>query len=310
MPIPKYEQLMLPLLRRTADINGETNVPALTPQLARDFGLSELDLQERLPSGGQTYFTNRCHWAKFYLSRAGLLEGSRRGYFKITPEGRALLANAPKELNRRALMKIPQFADWWNKSPRQSEGGASAAEVLIGDTLLSSTPDEEIDNAAKLLAAALEVELLTRVREVDPGRFEQIVVDLLIAMGFGGGDPAMGEKLGRSGDGGIDGVIREDALGLDAIYVQAKRYQEGSTINAAVLQAFVGSLVGNRATKGVFVTTSKFNAAAKEYVKNITHRVALIDGEELARLLVRHGVGVREDRRIIIKKLDEDYLAE
>ena len=151
---------------------------------------------------------------------------------------------------------------------------------------------------------------MERLRTVHPTQFEQIVVDLLIAMGFGGGDPEMGQRLGRSGDGGIDGVIQEDALGLDAVYLQAKRYRDGSGIGAPMIHAFVGSLVGNRATKGVFVTSSHFSPAATQFVRTIHHRVVLIDGEELARLLVRHGVGVREDRRIIIKKLDEDYFAE
>lgn len=172
------------------------------------------------------------------------------------------------------------------------------------------TPDEQIDAAAKQLNSALEADILARVRTVDPALFEQIVIDLLIAMGFGGGDPEIGARVGRSGDGGIDGVIQEDALGLDAVYIQAKRYKDGNSIGSPQLHSFIGSLVGHRATKGVFVTTSSFTRDAREYVNTVHHRVVLIDGAELARHLVRHGVGVREDRTIVIKKLDEDYFSD
>ena len=309
MAVPKYEEIMLPLLKRAAAVGGETNIPALLPDLAREFDLTDEEVQLRLPSGRQGYFANRCHWAKFYLNRAGLLEGSRRGFFRITDEGRAVLLRNPSVLNRRALLQIPQFATWWRENSRQ-EADASVPEEEADGDVSSTTPDEQIDGAAKVLTAALEADLLARVRSVEPARFEQIVVDLLIAMGFGGGDPEMGERLGRSGDGGIDGVIQEDALGLDAVYLQAKRYREGSNIGAATIREFVGSLVGNRATKGVFVTASRFTPEARQFASTVQHRIVLIDGEEFARLLVRYGVGVREDRRIVIKKLDEDYFAD
>lgn len=311
MPIPKYEEIMLPLLKHVAMVQGDTSVPALLPELAREFAMTDDEVQRRLPSGGQAYFANRCHWAKFYLTRAGLLQASRRGYFRISEDGRALLSRQPTSLSRQSLMEIPQFAAWWRQTPEQPEALASERDDGADPEEPSSvTPDEQIDTAAKVLTTALEAELLARVRSVDPADFEQIVVDLLIAMGFGGGDPAMGERLGRSGDGGIDGVIQEDALGLDAVYVQAKRYQDGNNVGAGTIREFVGSLVGNRATKGVFVTASKFTSEARAYARDVQHRIVLMDGEELARLLVRHGVGVREDRLIVIKKLDEDYFSE
>jgi restriction system protein len=311
MTIPKYEQLMLPLLKRTAAIEGEVNIAMLMPDLACEFELTEDELQQRLPSGGQTCFANRCHWAKFYLSRAGLLETARRGYFKITETGRTTLASTPAVLrDRKSLMQIPQFAKWWHETPESKSSGEIAGPAEESTDADATTPDERIDIAAKLLAAALEADLLARVRTVAPPKFEQIVVDLLIAMGFGGGDPEMGQRLGKTGDGGIDGVIQEDALGLDAVYVQAKRYKDGNNIAASTIREFVGSLVGNRATKGVFVTASKFTPDAREFARNVQHRIVLIDGEELTRLLVRHGVAVREDRRVVIKKLDEDYFSE
>lgn len=302
---------MLPLLKGSAQIEGEANIAMLMPLLAEEFRLTEADMQQRLPSGGQTYFANRCHWAKFYLTRAGLLESSRRGYFKITEEGRKALANNPELIrSTRSLRQIPQFDTWWNETPESKGTGEISGPLGDSADTDTTTPDERIDTAAKLLGAALEAELLSRVRTVAPEKFEQLVVDLLIGMGFGGGDPEMGQRLGRTGDGGIDGVIQEDVLGLDAVYIQAKRYRDGSNIGASTIREFVGSLVGNRATKGVFVTSSKFTTDASEFAKNVQHRIVLIDGEELARLLVRHGVAVREDRKIIIRKIDEDYFVD
>ena len=248
-----------------------------------------------------------CIRDRFYLSRAGLLEAARRGYFVVTDEGRKVLRDNPAAVrDRKSLMQIPQFAKWWQEAPESKAASATAgpaAEVADVDT---TTPDERIDTAAKLLEGALEADLIARIRTVPPSKFEQIVVDLLIAMGFGGGDPEMGQRLGRTGDGGIDGVIQEDALGLDAVYVQAKRYKDGNNVGASTIREFVGSLVGNRATKGVFVAASKFTTDTREFAKNVQHRIVLIDGEELTRLLVRHGVAVREDRRVVIKKIDED----
>lgn len=311
MPIPTYEQLMLPLLRRAAAAQGDTTIPSLLPDLAQEFALTDEEVERRLPSGRQTYFANRCHWAKSYLTGAGLLAASRRGFFRATEQGRALLQSSPGALNKRVLMQIPQFQAWWGGQPSLTSDLADpATSNAEPDEPSSATPDEQIEAAAKILTSALEAELLARVRTVHPTHFEQIVVDLLIAMGFGGGDPAMGERLGRSGDGGIDGVIQEDVLGLDAVYVQAKRYKDGNNIGAGTIREFVGSLVGNRATKGVFVTASKFTSEALKYAHDVQHRIVLIDGEELARLLLRHGVGVREDRHIVIKKLDEDYFSD
>jgi len=308
MPLPTYEDLMLPLLRRAAAAGGEVNVPTLLPELAHDFALTPEEVDARLSSGKQTVLANRSHWAQIYMRRAGLLESSRRGYFSATARGRQLLADGVDRIDRSVLGRFPEFNTWIDASrQRRDEADAPVYSTGLDSSVVEATPDEQIDKAARFLTSELEGLLLERVRAVDPTKFEQIVVDLLIAMGFGGGEPEMGQRLGRSGDGGIDGVIKEDALGLDAVYVQAKRYKDGSNIGAATIREFVGSLVGNRATKGVFVTSSQFTADAREFAKNVQHRIVLIDGEELSRLLVRHGVGVRDDRTIIIKKLDEDF---
>lgn len=311
MPIPTYEDLMLPLLKRVVAAPAEINVPALLPALAKDFGLTPDEVEERLSSGRQTVLANRCHWAQTYMRRAGLLESVRRGYFRATERGRHLLAEQPERIDGGVLRRYPEFAAWVQASRRWPVGDERLASVQDATPpAIESTPDEQIDTAAQVLTAELEAQLLDRVRLVDPSAFEQIVVDLLIAMNFGGGDPEMGKRLGRSGDGGIDGVIQEDALGLDAVYVQAKRYTDGNNVGAPDLRAFVGSLVGNRANKGVFVTASKFTAEAREYARNVQHRIVLIDGAELTRLMVRHGVGVRIDRTVVIKKIDEDYFSE
>lgn len=305
MAIPGYQTLMLPLLQFAK--NGEVTLQDAVQNLIEQFQLAPDEAGQRLPSG-QTVIYNRTGWAKTELVKAGLIEQPRRGSFRITERGRALLANPPAAISRAYLVEnYPEFRAYIEASQQRQAATEETAAASPSELSTGATPDELIDTAAKTLTAALEADLLERIRTVHPTQFEQIVVDLLIAMGFGGGDPQMGQRLGRSGDGGIDGVIQEDALGLDAVYVQAKRYQDGNTIGAPVLQAFVGSLVGNRANKGVFVTSSKFSAQAKVYVSTIQHRVVLIDGEELTRLLVRHGVGVREDRRIVIKKLDENY---
>jgi restriction system protein len=310
LPIPTYQMLLLPLLRVAEQ--GEVPFREPVPRIVEELQLTPEEASQRLRSG-QSVIYNRAGWAKTELVKAGLLEPVH-GLLHITDQGRQLLANPPTALTRKYLLEhYPEFRAYVEAAqqrPAAAEEPAARPTTDFAADADEATPDEQIDLAAKTLTATLEADILERVRTVHPTQFEQIVVDLLIAMGFGGGDPEMGQRLGRSGDGGIDGVIQEDALGLDAVYLQAKRYQDGSTIGAPVLQAFVGSLVGNRANKGVFVTSSRFSPAATQYVRTIQHRVVLIDGEELARLLVRYGVGVREDRRIVIKKLDEDYFAE
>jgi restriction system protein len=309
MPIPTYEQIMAPMLKRLTASGLETSMANLLPDLAKDFGLSDGERAQRLPSGKQAIFANRCAWAKFYLVRAGLLETTRRAHVKVTPAGHALQASKLAHIDRKVLLTIPAFAAWWAET--QNSGSTNELDgAAVPDAPSVATPDDQIDGAAKLLAAAVETDMLDRLRTVAPQKFEQIVVDLLIAMGYGGGDPEMGQRLGKTGDGGIDGVIQEDALGLDAIYVQAKRYKDGNNVGPETMRGFIGSLAIARATKGVFVTASRFTTEARASASTPQHRVALIDGEEFARLLVRHNVGVSTKRTIEIKKLDEDYFAD
>jgi restriction system protein len=260
-----------------------------------------------LPSGRQTTFANRTAWANVFLQRAGLLEKARRGVYRISKEGRRILAEAPERIDMRFLERYPAYVQWRQRSAA-GRGGDVGAISEAPDT--ARTPEEQMAASHVALTAALESDLLDRVREASPGFFESLIVDLLIAMGYGGGRAEMGEAIGRAGDGGIDGIIKEDALGLDIVYVQAKRYAAQNTVGRSEVQSFAGSLDGVGATKGIFVTTSSFSQGAREFVERIAKRIVLVDGAELARLMVEHKVGVRTRTTYELKKVDEDYFTE
>lgn len=308
MAIPTYEDIMLPLLRLAAEAKGESTIGDLLPKIGQHFRLTPNEMEMVVPSGRQTLISNRSHWAKQYLSRAGLLESTRWGYFRITDRGRKVVADAPSHIDNEYLLRIPEFAAWKAAATGDKEKPVGSQEPQSEPTA-STTPLEQIESASDLIRRELEAEVHKRLRGISPKQFEQVVVDLLVAMGYGGGDPDMGQAVGRSGDGGIDGVIREDSLGLDAVYIQAKRFDQ-VTVGRPDLQRFIGSLTGEGASKGVFVTTSSFSKEARDYISKVTHRVVLIDGAELARLMVHYNVGVREAQKILLKKIDEDYFIE
>jgi len=303
MDIPDYQSLMLPLLEMAA--NGETSVPQAEAVLATKLGLSDEVREQMLPSGKQRVLHNRIHWAKFYLTKAGLLESPKRGRFVIAPAGRQVLANPPASLDTKYLLTIPAFRDFY-RGGDASESVTAAAKVEP----LSATPEEVVEAAYKAVHAALRADLLDRILQNSPSFFEQVIVELLVAMGYGGSHRNASEQLGKSGDGGVDGVVNEDVLGLDRIYVQAKRYAKESTVGRPEIQAFTGSLVGLGATKGVFVTTSAFTSQAIEFAARIPQRVILIDGKRLTELMVEHGVGVRASRVLEFKRVDEDFFSE
>lgn len=307
MPIPDYQSLMLPVLRRAAE--GERQVLEVADQIADEFGLSETERNQLLPSGRQRVLHNRIHWAKFYLTKAGLIESPRRGRFSISDQGRQLLEKDPESINNELLLTYPAFREFY-----KSEGTAddeSTSRVATGSTVAPlATPEETIERAYESLQSSLKSDLLARVLQNSPSFFEKVIVDLLVGMGYGGSHRNASEQLGRTGDGGVDGVINEDRLGLDRIYVQAKRYATGNSVGRPEIQAFIGSLVGLGATKGVFVTTSAFSAQAVEYANRIPQRVILIDGRKLSELMVEHNIGVRTGRQIAFKRLDEDFFAE
>lgn len=305
MPIPDYQTLMLPLLSIAAD--GESRVPAAANIIADRLGLTEEEREEMLPSGKQRLLHNRVHWAKFYMTKAGLLDSPRRGVFVASPAGRALLDTRPSRIDVDTLKSYPAFSDYY----RQFSSSAEPDQKPAAESAQASpaTPEEQIDAAHSVLAAALKADLLQRVLEQSPSFFERLIVELLVAMGYGGSHDDAARQLGQSGDGGIDGVIDEDRLGLDRIYVQAKRYSS-TAVGRPEIQGFVGSLVGRAASKGVFVTTSTFSKQAADYAKGLQQRIILIDGVRLSELMIEFGVGVRVSRVVQVKRLDEDFFSE
>jgi restriction system protein len=307
MPIPDYQTLMLPVLRLAA--GGETRVPDVAERIADEFGLSQEERNQMLPSGRQRLLHNRVHWAKFYMSKAGLIASQRRGWFSASEAGRALLARKPDRIDVSELMKIPSFAEFYAGQTKTDEVVATTKASAI-HALENVTPEEQIEAAHLALQAALRDDLLQRILQNSPSFFEGLIVDLLVAMGYGGTHQNAATQLGRSGDGGVDGVINEDRLGLDRVYVQAKRYATANQVGRPDVQAFVGSLVGLGANKGVFVTTSTFSAQAAEFVSHLSQRVILIDGKKLSDLMIEHNVGVRASRTVEFKRLDEDFFSE
>lgn len=307
MPIPDYQTLMLPVLRLAAE--GETRVPEVEERLADLFGLTPEERDRVLPSGRQKVLHNRIHWAKFYLGKAGLVDSPRRGIFVASPLGRQVLAGNPERITNQMLLEYDSFRDFYRSGAVDEQTGtaAPAPSSRAEDT---ATPEETIEAAHGALVSALRSDLLARILQNSPSFFERVIVDLLVAMGYGGTRRDAARQLGRSGDGGVDGVINEDPLGLDRVYVQAKRYAPGNSVGRPEVQAFVGSLVGLGANKGVFVTTSTFSAQALEFVRHLSQRVILIDGPQLAALMTEHNVGVRTQRTLEFKRLDEDFFAE
>ena len=303
MPIPDFQSLMLPALKALSD-GAEKPVSEIRNHIAKAQGLTLEETQELLPSGRQPVFVNRVSWALLHLARAGLSERVRRGVWRLTEEGESLLADAPPHIDLNYLRNYPAYVAW-RTSKNTSPSNGDTAPIPPDDS--ADTPEEELDRIVRQLRNELEADVLDRVREAPPAFFEQVVVDLLIAMGYGGGDAERGRVTGRSGDGGIDGTIREDALGLDEVYVQAKKYADGNTVGEGDLRNFAGAIDAAGTTKGVFVTTSGFTSTAKNYVARSPKRIVLIDGEELARLMVMHSLGVRTRIHHEIKRIDEDY---
>ena len=283
---------------------GELALPQVRERIAKREGLSVEALQEMVPSGRSSVFDKRVGWAVFHLERAGLLERVRRGVYRSTREGESLLSREPSRIDVNLLQEYPDYAEWSRRVKARSPEKHVASRQ---NEDLSDTPEEALDRAARQLSSALEADVLHRVRNAAPAFLERVVVDLLIAMGYGGGDATMGRVTGRSGDGGIDGTIQEDALGLDEVYVQAKKYADGNTVGESDLRNFAGAIDAAGTNKGVFVTTAGFTRAAKDYVARSPKRIVLVEGEELARLLVRYGIGLRTSHTYAVKRIDQDY---
>jgi restriction system protein len=296
MSVPDYQSFMLPLLELAGDGEIHSIVTDREIIASKYFNLSGKDRTELLPSGRQTKYHNRIAWARTYLSRAGLLEVTSRGKYKITNRGKAVLKEKPRELNTEYLMRYSEFQAF--KSNNQELSKSDDSDRI-------QTPEEILESGYLELRNQLAQEILEKIKKCHPSFFEQLIVDLFVKMGYGGSRKDAGEAVGQSGDGGIDGIIKEDKLGLDAIYIQAKRWE--NTIGRPILQAFAGSLEGHRAKKGIFVTTSDFSKEAKEYVKHIEKRIVLISGDRLTQLMIDYGIGVTEEAVYVIKKIDNDY---
>lgn len=301
MAIPDFQSVMLPLLNFSSDQKEHSLYDAIN-SLAIQFGLTDDERQELLPSGKQTRFDNRVAWAKSYFKQAGLVENTRRGYFKISQRGLDLLATNPKKINKKTLEQYPEFLEFQNVRKEVNEIQRSVDEPE------KQTPEEQLENAYKILSDGLAIEIIQLVKSCSPAFFERLVVELLLAMGYGGTRADAGRAIGQSGDGGIDGIIDEDRLGLDSIYIQAKRWE--GVVGRPEIQKFVGALQGQRAHKGVFITTSDFTKEAQEYVKNITNKVVLMNGFNLARLMIENNVGVSKAATYEVKKIDSDYFVD
>lgn len=303
MPIPDYQSVMLPLLRLAGDCK-EHRFRDAVEQLASEFQITDAERAELLPSGTAPLFDNRVGWARTYLKQAGLILSQKRGTFYITDQGKKLLAENPAKIDIALLSRFEEFREF--KSRRRDKVETDKHHSIIEvEHITDQTPEDALADAYRKLRNNLEGELLDQVKTVSPSFFERLVIDLLVAMGYGGSRQDAGRAIGRSGDGGIDGIIKEDKLGLDVIYVQAKRWE--GTVGRPEIHKFAGALQGQRANKGVFITTSNFTREAVEYTNVINSKIILIDGTQLATLMVNNNVGVAPVGVYELKKIDTDY---
>ena len=301
--IPDYQTLMGPVLRLAAE--QELKISDTLVRLADEFGLSPDERAELLPSSGQTVLYNRAQWAKTYLKQAGLVEPTRRGYVQITERGKAVLANQETKIDNRLLKTFPEFQTFQARGKNSLSAEKDGPPKVIDET--SATPEELLRDAYVKIAETVATDLLDRLRSGSPAFFERAIVALLLAMGYGGSSEDAGRAIGQSGDDGVDGVIDQDPLGVDQIYIQAKRYAEGNMVGPAAIRDFFGSLSLKKAQKGIFVTTSGFTKSATETARQIGARIVLIDSQQLGRLMVRHNVGCRDQAVLHIKRIDEDF---
>ena len=309
MPIPDFQTLMLPVLQISAE--KEWRISDAAERLADDYNLSQEERTTLLPSGRQTTFSNRVGWAKSYLVKAGLIKPTKRAHFCISEHGRGVLANPPERITIKYLSQFPAFEEF----RKAREPGKESIDAQVTDLAHESslTPDESMRNAHLLLEQELADELLVKICSGTPAFFENLVVRLLFAMGYGGSVAKINEALinkalvGGAGDGGVDGVIDQDILGLDRIYVQAKRYADGNTVGPSAIREFFGSLDRFKATKGLFVTASTYTASARETATALSKRIVLVDGKELTHLMIRHNIGCRVEETLEIKKIDEEF---
>lgn len=300
--IPNYQEFMRPILELAYAADGqEVRLRDLTNQIADRFGLTDAEREETLPSGKQSILDNRVGWAKTYLTKAGLLETTRRAHFVLSPKGKAAIADSTTRIDNNYLKQFDEFNAFQNRS---NETHNDSEENEVNQDI---TPDEALRSAYKKINDALAQDILDRTRKVTPSFFEDLLIDLLVAMGYGGTGDGAAHALGKTGDNGVDGVIDQDPLGVDQIYIQAKRYAEGNNVSAGDIRDFFGALNLKKAQKGIFITTSDFTSSAKETAKNLGTRIVLINGTELAKLMLRYNIGSRDEQVLHLKKIDEEF---
>lgn len=307
MAVPDYQSLMLPLLQFARQRNKEISTAEAVETLAKELGLSEDDLKELLPSGTQPTFMNRIGWAATYMKKAGLLEPTRRGFYRITDRGRELLDKKPERIDVKLLRRYPEFLEFENLNGTRSKEKSVKDDSELD--LEGATPSEALERAYQNLRSELAQEILDKLKKTTPSYFENIVVELLVKMGYGGSRSDAGRAIGRTGDGGIDGIIKEDKLGLDVVYIQAKRWDTNSVGRPEVMQ-FAGAFQAQHAAKGIFITSSRFTEDACSYVAQIGSKIVLIDGPQLADLMIDYDVGVSTVSVYPVKKIDSDYFDE
>ena len=300
MAVPDFQSFFLPFLQLLSD-GKEHSIRDAYHILANQLELSESDRQQVLPSGQMKTYVNRIGWTRTHLKKAGLIDASKRGHFVITDRGREVLAQCPEKITVKSLQVFPEFQEFRQRNIKLIPTDSVVAEV-------DRTPEEILQEAYLTLRSEVADEIIQLLKSSSPVFFERVVVDLLVSMGYGGSRKAAGKAIGGSGDGGVDGIISEDPLGLDNIYIQAKRWE--NNVGRPQVQAFAGSLEGFRSRKGVMITTSDFSKDARDYVTRIEKKIVLINGEMLAELMLDHNVGVSEKERFVIKRIDTDYFDE
>ncbi|MFG6560180.1 restriction endonuclease [Sulfitobacter sp. 1A15299] len=297
MPIPDFQKLMKPVLVSAA--TGERAISDVVEELTEEFDLTPEERNEILPSGKQTRFANRVHWARSYLKQAGLLTNTKRGHFALTETGKKVLENVPEHIDKTFLSQFPEYLDFKSRTGIVEKDDVAAAPS-------QQTPDEVLNAAFSEITSALAEDLLAKLREADPAFFEDVIVRLLLKMGYGY-DTQAGRVIGRAGDDGVDGVINLDRLGVDQVYVQAKRYAAHNVIGSGALRDFYGALGMKDVTKGIFVTTSNFSPSAVQTAEKLGARIVLVDGPQLARLMIAYEVGCRVKRTYEIAEVDESF---
>ena len=307
MPLPDYQTLMYPLLKLAED-GKSWKIRDSIELLANQFSLTEEETKALLPSGSETVFYNRVRWACTYLKQARLLDSPRRGFFKITPRGTELLGSGISRIDNSVLEQFEEYKAFKNR--KKQKEASDASELIESSVNSDQTPEDQIASAYRVIKEKIQKEILESIMNASPTFFEKLVIDLVVRMGYGGSRLDAGKAIGKSGDEGIDGIINEDKLGLDVIYLQAKRWEISRSIGRPEIQKFAGALQGQRARKGIFITTSSFTDQALNYVSKIDSKIILIDGDRLSNLMFEHSVGVSTAGTYELKKIDSDYFDE